>query len=165
MSKLGLGLHAENYWSFTARDKNGNLLWEEKVPNLVVDVGKDDLLTNYFKGSAYTAAFYLSLTAGSPVFASSDTMVSHSGWTEVVAYSEAARQAPVFGTASAGSMTSSAITFNINANSTTIGGGFICTDNTKGGTIGILYGGAAFSTGNKVLGSGDTLTITITVEV
>ena len=44
-----------------------------------------------------------------------------------------------------------------------IGGGFVVSNSTKSGTTGVLYGGAAFTGGNKTLGNGDTLTVTVTL--
>ncbi len=54
--------------------------------------------------------------------------------------------------------------YSINANSTTIGGAFISTDDTKSGTTGILYGGGAFTAGDKSLDDGDTLNVTVTAS-
>jgi hypothetical protein len=87
----------------TCYDSEGNLKWEEHFPNLVVNVGKIDLLNKYFAGSAYTAAWYLGLVNGgtSPTYNAADTMSSHSGWTEVTGYSNATRPAASFGSATA----------------------------------------------------------------
>jgi hypothetical protein len=66
------------------RDKEGNLKWEQKSHNLVVNVGLADMNTKYFKGSGYTAAWYLGIygPASSNNPSSTDTMASHAGWTE-----------------------------------------------------------------------------------
>lgn len=167
MTDTSLSCNAENYWRFECYGPNGELKWSEVIENLVVTAGKNDLLTNYFKGSAYTAAFYIGLTGTTPTFAAADTMASHAGWTEVTAYSQANRVTISLGTPASGSVDNSASpgVFGINANSTTIGGGFLVTNNTKGGTTGTLYGGAAFTSGDKVLGNGDTLNVTITLTV
>lgn len=148
------------------RDRNGNLKWVDMIENLVVDVGINDALDKYFKGSSYTAAHYLGLTGASPNFQAGDTMSSHSGWTEVTAYSQTSRPAIAWGTVSSKQVSNSAspAQFSINADNTTIGGAFITTNNTKGGTTGTLYGGGAFSGGNKTLGNGDTLSVTVTAS-
>jgi hypothetical protein len=159
------GLTFVNTYRFEAHDKDGNLLWVEEVHNLVTTEGKNDALSKYFKGSSYTAAWYVGLTGASPTFAAADVMNSHGGWTEVTAYSEGARQTLTLGTPASGSVDNSAskATFTINADGTALGGGFVTSNSTKGGTTGTLYGGAAFSGGNKTLGNTDTLTVTVTL--
>ena len=154
----------ENYFVVEAFDRHGRPLWKEQFANLVVDEGLNDSLDRYFTGSSYTAAWYVGLTAGSPTFAAEDTMNSHSGWTEVTDYSETTRQQANFGAASGGSIDNSAnrAEFNINADGTVIGGCFLTTSDVKGGTVGTLYGGGAFSGGNRTLGSGDLLRVTVT---
>ena len=142
---------------------DGELKWRDTIENLVVNEGLDDALDKYFKGSSYTASHYCGLTDGTPTVAAGDTMSSHTGWTEVTGYSETARQTITWGTVSSQSVDNSAskATFSINA-SVTVGGAFIATDSTKGGTTGTLYGVGAFSGGDKTLTSGDTLNVTVT---
>ena len=154
----------ENYYEIECRDKNGNLKWVEKITNLVTTEGLNDSLDKHLKGNNYSAAWYLGLSGASPVFAAGDTMASHAGWTEVTAYSESTRPALVFGSVAAGSVDNSAskASYTVNADNTQIGGAFIVSNNTKGGTSGILYGGGAFAGGNKTLSNGDTLNVTIT---
>jgi hypothetical protein len=149
-------------YRFECFDKDGNLKWVEEVHNIVVTAGLNDLLSKYFKGSSYTAAFYVGLKdTGTPLAA--DTMSSHGGWTEDTNYSNSVRPTLTLGSVSAGSVDNSAskAVFNING-STTIYGGFVTTDNTKGGTAGTLYGAADFGTSRAVL-SGDTLNVTVTL--
>lgn len=163
-SKINLGRALGNHYKFECHDKDGNLKWVEEFDNLVVTVGLNDSLNKHLKGSSYTAAWYIGLTAASPTFAAGDTMASHSGWTEVTAYSESVRQTLTLGTVAAGSCDNSAskVVFTINANSTAIGGAFMAASSTKSETASILYGGGAFAEGNRTLASGDTLTGTIT---
>lgn len=145
-------------------DKHGNLKWSDVAYNRVVNVGLNDLLDKYLKGSSYTAAFYVGLTDGTPTTAAGDTMASAAGWSEVTAYDEANRPTLTLGTVASQSVDNSAskAAFTVSTNSTTIGGAFICTDNTKGGTSGVLYSVAAFSAGDKSLDDGDTLNVTVT---
>lgn len=140
-------------------------IWVGGFNNLVTTVGLNDSLTQHFKASSYTAAWYVFLTASSPTFANGDTASSHGGWTELTAYSESVRQTLTLGTASGGSIDNSAskAAFTINANSTTIGGAGLITVSTKGGTTGTLYGGGALSVGNKTLDNGDVLNVTLTL--
>ena len=151
-------------YEIEAHDADGNLLWRDVVDNLVVTAGLNDSLDKHFKGSSYTAAWYVGLTGNTPTIAAADTMSSHAGWTEVTAYSEGNRQTLTLGSVSGGSVDNSAskAVFTVNANGTGIGGAFVVSNNTKGGTTGVLYGGAAFSA-NRTLNSGDTLTITVTL--
>lgn len=151
-------------YTIEAHDADGRLLWHDEVPNLVVTAGLNDSLDKHFKASGYTATWYVGLTGNTPTVAAADTMASHGGWTEVTAYSEGARQTLTLGTVSGGSVDNSAskAVFTINANGTGVGGAFVASVSTKGGTTGVLYGGAAFSA-NRTLNSGDTLTITVTL--
>lgn len=152
-------------YAFEARDRHGNLLWEETVHNLTVDVGLNDILDKYWKGSGYTAAHFVGLTGHSPTVAPADTMASHAGWTEVTAYAEANRPALTLGAVSNKSVDNSAskATFSINADNTQVGGAFVVTNSTKGGTAGTLIGCAPLST-NRTMGSGDTLSVTVTAS-
>lgn len=154
--------------SIDDRISQGIHKWSDTNKNTVVNVGLDDVLDKYFKGSTYTAAHYVGITAGSPTPAAGDTMASHGGWTEVTAYDESVRQTLTLGTVSSQSVDNSAskATFTISTvspDSTTCGGAFLTTNSTKGGTSGTLYGIAAFSAGDKVLSGGDTLQVTVTL--
>ncbi len=163
---VGAGIGLSTHYEIVCRDKDGNVKWVEEFDNLVVTAGLNDNLDKYFKGSAYTAAFFVGITAGTPTFAAGDTMASHAGWTEVTAYAEANRQTLTLGSVSGGSVNNSAskARITVNANGTVIGGAFVATNSTKGGTSGTLYGGGAFSAGNKTIDNGDTLDVTITLS-
>ena len=144
------------------RAADGSVRWEDDLSNLVVTVGKNDLFDKYFLGSSYNAAFFVGLkTAGS--ISAANTMSSKS-WTEITVYSNATRPAYTAGTAVAGSTdnTASPAVFNINGTAT-VGGCFITTNNTKGGTTGILFSATDFAVARSVL-AGDTLTVTYTIS-
>ena len=153
-------------------DKDGNLKWEASKHNLVVNVGLQDMNTKYFTGSSYTAAWYLGLygsgSTNNP--AASDTMSSHAGWTEVTAYSQATRPACSFGTATTAdpsviTNSGSPATYSING-TTVVGGAFLTSNNTKGGTTGVLFSAADFqSPGDRSVVSGDTITVTYTFSL
>lgn len=139
-------------------------LWTDEFHNLVVTTGLNDLLDKYFKGSSYTAAHYVGLTDGSPTFAAGNTMASHAGWAEVTDYSQSNRPSLTLGTVASGSVDNSASKANFSITGTvTVGGAFVTTNNTKGGTTGILYGGGALTEGNRSLINGDSLAIGITL--
>lgn len=161
-----LGVGAKTHYEIECRDSEGRLKWRDEFDNLVVTAGLNDLLDKTFKGSGYTAAWYVGLTAATPTFAAGDTMASHGGWTESAAYSEANRQTLTLGTVSGGSVSNSAskAVFSING-SATVGGAFVTTNNTKSGSTGTLYGGGALTEGNRSVVSGDTLSVTVTLTV
>lgn len=144
-------------------DKRGNLKWKDTIKNLVVNVGLDDVLDKYLKGSTYTAAHYVGLTDGTPTANASDTMASHAGWAEVVAYDEAVRQTYSPGAVSGQSVSNalSKAVFTISAN-TVIGGCFIATSSTKSESSSTLYGVGAFTAGDKTLDDDDVLNVTVT---
>lgn len=163
---------AKGVYKIQCHDKDGNLKWEDAAPNLVVNGGLQDMNAKYFTGSAYTAAWYIGIygAAASNNPAASDTMSSHAGWTEVTNYSQATRPACTFGTPttanpSVATNSASPATFSINA-TTTVGGAFLTSNNTKGGTTGTLYSAADFSSpGDRSVVSGDTLSVTYTLSL
>jgi hypothetical protein len=152
-------------------DKDGNLKWEDAAHNLVVNTGLQDMNTQYFKGSAYTAAFFLGLVTGpgsGTTFAAADTLASHAGWTEFTNYS-GARKALTFGTATTAnpsviSNTASPSAFTISGAGGTVAGAFLCT--VSSGTSGTLFSEADFqSPGDRVVVSGDTLNVVYTFSL
>lgn len=159
------GIGRETLYEVWCYDADGNLKWEDTFHNLVVTEGLNDSLDKHFKGSAYTAAWYVGLTDGTPTPAAGDTMASHAGWVEVTAYTEGARPGLTLGTVTGGSVDNSAskAQFSVNSNGTVIGGCFVVTNSTKGGTTGVLYGVGAFTGGDKTLDSGDTLNVQVTL--
>ncbi|MEM7706599.1 MAG: hypothetical protein AAF358_13655 [Pseudomonadota bacterium] len=154
---------AKQVYGVVARNARGEVLWEDKVFNLITTVGLTDLLEQYFRGSGYTASHFMGLTDGTPTVAAGDTMASHAGWVEVTDYANATRRAMTFAAASAASISNTGfeVVFTINA-TVTVGGLFITTSNVKGGTAGILYAGGPFSGGDRSLVNLDTVTCTFT---
>lgn len=151
-------------YDFVCRAPDGTIKWRETIENLTTNVGLNEILDKFWKGAAYTAAHHVGLVSGTPTVVAADTMASHAGWTEVVAYTETVRQPLTLGDVANQSVDNSAsvAVFNINA-TIVIGGGFIATTNNKGGTTGILIGAAAFSGGNKSADNGDRLEVTVTL--
>jgi hypothetical protein len=158
---------AGGVFTVTCFDKDGVQKWEAKKPNLVVNEGLQFMNDKFFKGSSYTAAWYFGLygAAASNDPAAGDTMASHAGWTEVTAYSEATRPAATFGTPTTAdpsviSNSASVAVFSING-TTTVGGAFLTTDNTKGGTTGVLFSASDFQApGDRAVVSGDVINLT-----
>ena len=154
--------------SYTAEcyDSEGNLKWSDTIKNLVVTVGKNDLLDKYFSGTTYTAAWYMGLVNGgtTPTYAAADTLASHAGWTELAAGTAYSGNRVTVGwsAASAGSKSSTTTAFSISATNT-VAGALLASVNT--GTAGILYSAGNFTGGNRSVASGDTLNITYTASV
>ena len=159
-------------FTLTCFDKDGNQKWVADKHNLVVNVGLKDMNDKYFSGSAYTATWYLGLygAAASNNPAAGDTSASHAGWTEIVDYSQSTRPQAVFAAAttadpSVSSNSASPATFSING-TTTIGGAFLISDSTKGGTTGILFSAGDFGApGDRSCVSGDTIVATYTFSL
>jgi len=143
---------------------DGSLKWEDVIENIVVNVGLDYILDTGLGSGTAIYPWYLGLTATSPSPAGADTMSSHGGWTENQNYSEATRVLWQDGAVASQSIDNSAnkAEFNMVVDSDTVGGCFLTSDNTKGGTGGTLYSAGAFSTGDKSVGSGDLLQVTAT---
>jgi len=99
-------------------------------------------------------------------YVAADTMASHAGWAENAAYSDATRRGYVPGAVAAGSVDNSAskAVFNINATAT-IAGCFLTDIDTKSGTLGLLFGEGNFSGGDRLVQSGDTLNVTVTISL
>lgn len=146
---------------------DGAVKWEVSKPNLVVNQGLQDMNSKYFKGATYTAAWYVGLygAASSNNPTANDTAALHPGFTEVTPYSNATRPAATFGTATTAdpsviSNSASPASFSINATAT-VGGAFLISDNTKGGTAGVLFSASDFvAPGDRSVANGDTLLVT-----
>jgi hypothetical protein len=166
------GVGAGGVYTLQCFDKDGKLKWEASSHNLVMNGGLQDMNTQYFKGSVYTAAWFIGLVTGpgsGTTFAAGDTM-SSKAWTENTGYSNATRPAATFGTAttanpSVQTNSASPASFSINATST-IAGAFLVSNSTKGGTTGILFSASDFQfPGDRSVVSGDTLNVTYTFSL
>jgi hypothetical protein len=163
---------AGGVFKVVCRDSEGQIKWTAETPNLVVNVGLQDMNTKYFTGTSYTATWYLGLygAGASNTPNANDTASSHGGWTEVTSYSQATRPQCVFGTATTAdpsviSNSASPATYSITG-SMTVGGAFLISNNTKSGTTGILFSAADFqSPGDRSVVNGDTLTVTYTFSL
>lgn len=145
--------------------RNGEKIDEESFNNGIVTVGKNSLLDVAFRAQTQLTAWYAGLidNSGFSALSASDTMSSHTGWTESTAYSDSTRISWSPGAASSGSITNgTAMTFNINGTAT-LYGCFIVSNSTKGGTSGTLWSTAAFSSTKSVV-NGDQVKLTYTLN-
>jgi hypothetical protein len=143
--------------------RNGELIHKEDFTNLITNAGLNYLLDVALSGASATTTWYIGLTDGTPTVAAGDTMSSHGGWAEVTDYSQANRVTWSEAGVSAQSITNSAspASFSINA-TVTVGGAFLTSVNTKGGTTGTLFAVGAFTAGDRSFINGDTLNVTAT---
>ena len=159
------GLSSGGVFTVTCYDKDGHEKWVDIAPNLVVNVGLQAMNTQFFTGSAYTAAWYIGLvngTSASTTFSGGDTLATHAGWTENSSY-VGNRKAASFGAATLAdpsniNNSSSAASFTMNANAT-IAGAFLT--NVASTTTGLLFSAADFQApGDRTVVSGDVLNVT-----
>lgn len=152
---------------FQCFDKDGNLKWEDRCHNLVVNQGLQDMNTKYFKGTTYSAAWYIGLVdaAGFTAYDPADTLASHTGWTETTAYSGANRATATFGTATTAdpSVINNSLSqaqFNITG-SVTVKGAFLTATQDKLTNTGVLFSVSSFQApGDRMVVNGDTLNVT-----
>lgn len=157
-------------------DKDGKIVWEDDIENLVATVGKNLALDTYLAGSGYSVVGpfigLISSTSYSAVNAA-DTMASHAGWLEAgiantPTYS-GGRKTAVWSAASAGAKAlSSALTFAMTGAGTVkgcfmvFGSGAV---NTVDSTAGVLYSAGLFSGGDKTVTNGDSILVSFTASL
>lgn len=153
-------------------DKDGNLKWSAEESNLVVNVGLQYMAGTALASTTQITTWFIGLygpgSTNSP--AAGDTAALHGGWIEVTPYSNATRPSATFAAATNANpsqVTNSAspAQFIINATST-VGGAFLISNNTKGGTTGTLFSAADFQApGDRSVVSGDQLNVTYTFSL
>ena len=171
------GMTQEGFYHVECRDAQGNLKWEEEVPNLVVAIGKQLMLDTLLKGSSYSVVGpYLGLTKVSLTPAATDTMTTlvTTNAAEFINYTvggSAVRGTAVFASSTSTgatpsnvtSSTATAITYTITGAGGTVYGCFLVTGtgavNTQSSTAGTLYSEGNFSVA-KTTTAGDTVSVT-----
>ena len=167
----------EGFYEVKCHDKDGNLKWEERFPNLVVAAGKQLLLDTLLKGSSYSVVGpFLGLTKVSLTPVATDTMTTlvttnAAEFTNYTVGGSAVRGTAVFaaststGTTPSNVTTSAAtpITYTITGAGGTVYGCFLVTGtgavSTQSSTAGTLYSEGNFATA-KVTTAGDTVSVT-----
>ena len=153
-------------------DKDGKLKWELESKNLVVNVGLQYMAGVALTSTTQITTWYIGLygAGASNTPAATDTASSHLGWTEVTPYSNATRPAATFAAAtnanpSVVTNSASPAAFNINATQT-VGGAFLISNNTKGGSTGTLFSASDFtSPGDRSVVNGDTLNVSYSLSL
>jgi hypothetical protein len=170
------GVKATGRFVIECYDKDGKIKWIDESKNLVVNVGLQYMAGSALTSTAQITTWYVGLygAGASNTPAATDTMSSHAGWTEVTDYSESTRVAATFAAATlpTGSGNPSVVTnsaskaqFTMNA-TTTVGGAFLTSNNTKGGTTGTLFSAKDFdSPGDRSVVSGDVVLVTYTFSL
>lgn len=166
------GLKAMGQYFVECFDKDGNLKWTAESKNLVVNVGLQYMAGTALTSTSQITTWYIGLygAGSSNTPAAGDTAASHAGWTEVTPYSDATRPAATFAAAtnanpSVVTNSASKASYTINATAT-VGGAFLISNSTKGGTTGTLFSAADFqSPGDRSVVSGDTLNVTYTFSL
>lgn len=152
-------------------DKDGILKWTAESQNLVVNVGLQYMAGTALTSTTQITTWYIGLygAGASNTPAAGDTMASHIGWTEVTPYA-GNRPTATFAAAtnanpSVVTNTASPASFSINATQT-VGGAFLTSNNTAGGSTGTLFSAADFqSPGDRNVVSGDTLNVSYTFSL
>jgi hypothetical protein len=143
--------------------RQGEVIDEEELKNLVVNEGLDHILNTVLHGSTQVTAWFLGLfeanyTPVATVNASTITAAA----TECTAYDEATRVAYDEAAASGQSITNSAskATFTMNATKT-VYGAFLVSASAKSATTGVLLSAARFGSSKAVVDD-DQLLLTYT---
>ena len=140
--------------------------WEREDSNVVTNVGRNDILDKYWRGSTYTQTVVMGL-AGSGTKAAADTQASHAGWSEVGGANAPTytgnRKAVTMGAASSQSSVSPQQSYAITS-SGTVSGLFMNNGGsaTKDDTTGVLVSAVNFTGGDEVVNNLDTLLVTYT---
>lgn len=168
-------LKARGEFLVVCRDERGRPVWKDRFSNLVVNVGKNLLLTEALAGASYTVTGpYMGLINSSgSTYAATDTMTSHAGWAEAgnanaPTYS-GTRNTCVWAAASGGSIALSAsLVFNMTGTGT-LGGAFIVFGSGASATIdntsGTLFSAGSFTGGTQAVQSGYTVSVGYSLSV
>ena len=144
--------------------RKGELIGKYKFSNGITDAGLNKILDVMFHDATKITPWYIGLidNAGFTALAVADTMGSHAGWVECVAYDEATRIEWTEGAAAGKVITNaSPVDFTI-SDTKTIYGLFITSDSDKSGTTGTLWSTAALTVPVAVADD-DVLSVTYSV--
>lgn len=166
MKKLELSVSARGRFLVSCEDANGNIKWEAKSSNMVVDVGLQRMNEIFFTGENYTANWFVGLYGSQKDNKPNekDTARSHSGWSEITDYLPPSRPQVIFGPASNArpsviSNEASPCRFTFTKDQVA-GGAFIIDNDIKGAENGNLFCVTEFPfPGDRLLEDGDVLNV------
>lgn len=150
-----------------SKDLNDYVITDWEQPNITADVGIEALLDAFFlEGDQTGVEFFIGLVnnAAFTGFSAAHTMASHATWAEFVNYSESTRPQWLPSAADDRAVVNDADTVDFSINDTgVLRGVFVCTDEVKTGTDGILWAMVEFDT-TKAVSNGSILRLTYTVS-
>lgn len=169
-AQSGESAKAVGRYKLECRDQTGNLKWVVEEENLVVNVGLQYMAGVALTSTAQITSWYVGLITGPGVTTNAADTMSSKGWAEFTGYSNANRVAATLTAATNANpsvVTNSGSPANFNINATdTVGGAFLTSNNTKGGTSGTLFSEKAFSSpGDRSVVSGDVIGVTYTFSL
>lgn len=158
-------------------DQHGNLKWEERNHNLVVNEGLQSMVAVYLDAATQITTWYVGLVEGpgaSTTYSGTQTLASHGttgggGWTELIpgtAYT-GNRKTASFGSAtladpSAIDNSASPAEFTMQG-TYTVAGAFLC--NAATGTSGVLFSASDFTGGDRSVVLNDIVRVTYTFSL
>lgn len=143
-----------------------DVAWTREDENIVTNVGRNDILDKYWRGSTYTQTVVMGL-AGTGTKAAADTQASHAGWLEQGLANAPTytgnRKAVTMGAASSQSSVSPQQSYAITSTGT-VSGMFMNNGGsaTKDDTTGVLVSAVNFTGGDEAVNNLDTLLVTYT---
>lgn len=156
----------EGYYFIQCHDAEGALKWEDEISNLVTTVGKNLTITGALTNAAQGVSYMGLKGTGTPDV--TDTQASHVTWLEVGGANAPTytgnRKTPTWGAATAGAISPTGAQVFAMTGSGTVSGCFINVGGlaTKDDTTGTLFSVGDFTAGDKLVASGDTLSVSYT---
>lgn len=145
---------------FETLDQNGDVIQRQRFENIIPDEGRDYILSAAFLSGSQYPTLYFGVFGNDYTPLATDGMVSLlAAASEVVAYSEATRQAFVPDALSGGTIVNTGSPAIITMTSAvTVRGGFLTSNSIKGNSTGLLLS-AEKTTSPQVIAAGNTLKI------
>lgn len=147
--------------------RNGEVIATRKGQNGITDEGRDLILDVMFDAGSQEANWYLGLidNAGFSALDAGDTMASHAGWAEIAATDVVEATRVEWNPDAAADQEISNATARVYTldDTVTVYGLFVTSDNTLGGTTGVLWATGAFGQGPLPGIAGDLIRVIYTV--